>query len=375
MNDFYSHTLLTSTSAGPVTWSLTSGFSLPPGLSLVGNVLSGTPTVASALPPVGGSYSFSLDATASGFVRTQSFSLKVAPVGIGGPQIIPTVAVVGVPYSHTFTATAGGSPAWFVQGQLPAGFSLSPTGVLTNPSPQTAGGFAFNLMIGPSGASCQVNNSICQVRRFTVVIRQPNPTVLDFPYTNTALADVTIGQFSTLVLSGVTGGLVPYTWSVAPGSSLPPGLSLVEGSAQGTPMAVTFLPGQWGLVGAPSTAGQFTFDLILQDSTGTQARRTFSLRVSPVALIAGTVKNGTIGSAYAQQFTAVGGTAPYTFTMSTGRASTRDAAAQRDAIPVGSGFHVGGTDAHKHGQLRVLPASAGQRRQHVHAPHAVHRRQ
>jgi hypothetical protein len=314
VNDFYSHTLITSTSAGPVTWSLTSGFSLPPGLGLAGNVLSGTPTVASATPPVGGSYSFSLDATAGGVVRTQTFSLKVAPVGITGSQIITTVGVVGAPYSHTFIATTGGSPVWFVQGQLPAGFSLSSTGLLTNPSPQTAGGFTFTLLIGPNGINC-LNNSICQSRRFTVVIREPNPTVLDFPYTNAALADVTIGQSSTLVLSGVTGGLPPYTWSVAPGSSLPPGLSLVEGSAQGTPMAAAFLPGQWALAGAPSTAGQYTFDLILHDSTGAQARRTLSLKVSPLALIAGTVKNGTIGSAYAQQFTTVGGTAPYTYTM------------------------------------------------------------
>ena len=224
VNNFYSHTLLAWDNAGPVIWSVTPGFLIPAGLTLVGNVLSGTPTVSSANPPVGGSYSFTLDATdpgVPGVVRTQSFSLKVAPVGITDPQVLSTVYVAGSPFTYTFNTTTGGAVAWGVQGGLPTGFSFdTSTGTLGNPAPG-AGQFTFNLFVGPAGVNCSTNN-ICQVRRFTVFVRQQNPTVLDYPYASTALADTTVGQSTTLALGGQNGGLPPYTWVVV--GSLPAGL-------------------------------------------------------------------------------------------------------------------------------------------------------
>src|SRR5262249_51565202 len=118
----YSSTLITFDNFGTTTWSITPGSSLPPGLTLSGGVISGTPTLANAGNGI--SYSFNLDATDSaGLVRTSAFILHVGSVRITNPQIIPTVAVVGSPFSYQFTSTDPGT-TW-TAGPLPAGYTLS----------------------------------------------------------------------------------------------------------------------------------------------------------------------------------------------------------------------------------------------------------
>src|SRR5206468_2438287 len=94
------------------------------------------------------------------------------------------------------------------------------------------------------------------------------------------------------------------------GSSLPPGLTLLSGAS----LRSTDTPGGTVLAGVPTTSGQYAFDLILTDAAGTQLRRTFTLTVSAINLLSG-MRNPTVGTAYAQRFTAVGGSLPYTFTM------------------------------------------------------------
>jgi hypothetical protein len=124
------------------------------------------------------------------------------------------------------------------------------------------------------------------------------------------LNDATVGQsFATNLVP--SGGAPPYSWAVAGGSSLPPGLTLVSGSA----LRTTDTPGATLLAGAPSTAGQYTFDLIVTDANAATLRRTFTLNVSAMSIISGFIRTPTVGSAYNEAFTAVGGTGPYTFTM------------------------------------------------------------
>ena len=120
------------------------------------------------------------------------------------------------------------------------------------------------------------------------------------------------------------------TWAVAGGSSLPPGLSLVSGSA----LRTTDTPGTTLLAGAPSTAGQYTFDLIVTDANAATLRRTFTLNVSAMSILSGYIRTPTVGSAYTEAFTAVGGTSPYTFTMTPSSLLGRHAAAGADVQPV-----------------------------------------
>ena len=303
----YAHTLLTTNITGPTTWSVASGSSLPPGLTLAGGVISGTPTVAA------NSYSFVLTATdASGLVRNTTFTLRVSSVGMTDPQVLPVVAVAGTPFSYTFTST--GAATWTVQGALPNGLTLSSSGVLSG---TTAGTFANTITITATPAG-----GVAHTRRFTLYSKAQNPLVLDFPYASTALVDVTVGQ-SAIIALGPSGGSPPYSWSVAPGSTLPPGFSLTAAAAQGSPLSGSLTPGGWALTGAGSLPGAYIFDLILTDSAGTQARRTFTLNISPLSILfastppfVASIKAGTIGVPYAHQFVAVGGTAPHSFSMS-----------------------------------------------------------
>jgi len=67
-----------------------------------------------------------------------------------------------------------------------------------------------------------------------------------------------------------TGGLGSYSWSLAPASQLPPGMSL---DASGTP--------DTEISGTGTSTGTFVFDVIVTDFLGAVAQETFEIRVLP----------------------------------------------------------------------------------------------
>ena len=302
VNAPYSAQLVAFDAAGAFAWSVASSSALPAGLTLsAGGLLSGTPTAA-------GNYSFnaSIADSATGLIVTTGFSLKVSPLAISGPSLLPAATVLQ-PYSYTFAATgASGAVSWsFQNSALANGLAISPSGVISGTPLGGAGGAPVQITATAS------NNGNSVTRRFALPIQAVNLLPPSFALAQTSLPDGTVGQSYSVSLNP-TGGLTPYVWSVAPGSSLPAGLSLLSG-AQVPPSGfpgVTFIGGQ------PTAAGQYSFDLILTDANNTQARRTFALNVSPIAILSGSLRTANAGQAYAEQLTAVGGTAPYTFTAS-----------------------------------------------------------
>lgn len=109
----------------------------------------------------------------------------------------------------------------------------------------------------------------------------------------------------------VTGGIAPYTWTVASGA-LPNGLSL---SNANTPTVT--------IGGTPTTVGSFNFTIQVKDSgdasfTSTpltiQIQAANTLRISS----ASPLPNGTVGTAYSYTFAAAGGTTPYTWALANG---------------------------------------------------------
>jgi uncharacterized repeat protein (TIGR03803 family) len=313
----YSQTLLTTDAFSTVNWTPVT--QLPAGLSVSGGVISGTPTSP-------GNFRFTLAATDGlpGPTLTFDFSLHVSNVSITDPQILPIVPVAGAPISYTFSAGSG-LPTWSQSG-LPPFLSLSSSGQLQTTGVSTAGMFSFNITatIG--------NDSL--TRRFTLYIRLQTPTVLDYPLASTVLADAVVGQFTSYILSP-TGGVPPYDWSVAPGSTLPPGFTLIRSTDIGSPSPSGLNPGLTALAGAATTPGSYVFDLIVTDSTRVQARRTFTLNETGINILPGTPRNATTGVAYTEQFTPVGGVAPYTFTMT-------PANYFQDMLPTGLSFSTGG---------------------------------
>ncbi|MCX6629154.1 MAG: Ig domain-containing protein, partial [Candidatus Solibacter sp.] len=293
----YTQSLLTWDNTAPVAYSLAAGSILPPGLSIVGNTLTGTPSAA-------GSYSFVLTMSdGSPFTLNGTFTLTVSTIHIDAPDILPVQVITNTSFSYTMTATGGGGTKTWSAAGLPSGIAMSSTGTLSGTS-TTTGTFRITVTV-TDGASTYVHV-------FTLFARYSDPTVAYYNVQASSLNDTRVGASVSYTLS-TTGGVPPFTWTVAGGSSLPPGMTLLRGtslSAYSSSQTV----GLNYLAGMPSTAGQYSFDLIATDTVGTQMRRSFTLNVSPVAIEGGGLKTGTVGAAYAQQLSPIGGTAPYWFT-------------------------------------------------------------
>jgi hypothetical protein len=101
------------------------------------------------------------------------------------------------------------------------------------------------------------------------------------------------------------GGVAPYAWSVS-GGALPAGLSLSTGGRLG---------------GAPQASGDFDVGVSVQGSGGSSVEKSFLLTVSPASLAITTtaLPSAAQGEGYAQALAAVGGTPPYTWTLSLAR--------------------------------------------------------
>ncbi|MDU0314710.1 putative Ig domain-containing protein [Phycicoccus sp. M110.8] len=100
-----------------------------------------------------------------------------------------------------------------------------------------------------------------------------------------------------------SGGLGPYTWSLA-GGALPAGLSL---SSAGI------------IAGTPSAAGTSTFTVTAKDASTPQqigsATLTITVVAAPLSVTTASLPGGTVSTAYSQTLAASGGTKPYTWTV------------------------------------------------------------
>ncbi|MCZ2155876.1 MAG: putative Ig domain-containing protein [Bryobacterales bacterium] len=104
----------------------------------------------------------------------------------------------------------------------------------------------------------------------------------------------------SLAASGGTGTLV---WSLASGSSLPPGLNFSQSS--GT------------ISGTPTQSGSFSFTVVATDSLSVSGSRAMTLQVgSPLSIpTPSTLPPGQVGAAYSTTITAAGGAPPYSYWM------------------------------------------------------------
>ena len=136
------------------------------------------------------------------------------------------------------------------------------------------------------------------------LITDPCPTIDLSPPT---LPDGTVGTpYSETVVA--SGGNPPYGYSVSAGS-LPPGLSLntVTGEISGT----------------PTIAGTFNFIVAASDADLCTGTRDYSIAVADIGcpiidLAPAALSDGSVGNPYNQTIVATGGTAPYTYAVTSG---------------------------------------------------------
>ena len=278
----------TAAGTSPITYSVPSGGTLPPGLSLDSStgVLSGKPTTI-------GSYTFTVQG-ANGTTPTAvtpSITIVVsAPTAPSFTAVSPPAAAQNYSYSYQFAASGSPAPTFSVaSGSVPPGLGLSSSGLLSG-VPTTIGSFSFVL---------QASNSVGSVTStVTVSVTAPlRPSfTADSPPTALALGAAFVGY------TFVANGSPAPTYAILSGS-LPPGLSL---------NTTTGL-----LSGTPTTAGSYTFVVEAVNVVGYSSTPVITMSVNypspPVFTADSPPSSAEVGQAYSYTFTSSGSPAPFFF--------------------------------------------------------------
>jgi len=293
VQDAYSENLSVSGGKSPYTFATKNGSTLPLGLSL--NATTGR---LSGLPTTAGNYTFIIVASDTGapvISTEQTFTLKVAPYGMAvtGPE-----SGSGVQYSALtpadFDVTGGTAPhTWSVSG--PAWISINATsGIVSGNLTAAPGNYTANITVTD-------NKSQTASKNFAITIL---PSQLDWQ-TPESLPNGKVSFFYTQNLS-VMGGKPPYTFVMANGSVLPPGLSLNNSTGV--------------ISGRPTTASTSNFTITARDSGSpvATASRTFNLIIDSMPPLVWTIDpappNAKVAFAYSANLSAAsGGSGNYTY--------------------------------------------------------------
>jgi len=297
----YNQTLSATGGAPPLQWTV-SGGALPAGLSLTvaTGVISGTPTVA-------GSFNFTVRVQdATGGTATRALSLVAAEgLSIKTPTALPA-ATEGASYSQTLLAAGGTAPyTWSVSvGAPPPGLSLNASSGLISGTPSAAGSYSFIVQV-------QDAQQQTATKAFTVAVGA-RITILTPSTLPSATARVLFSE--TLAASG---GTPPYAWALAPGGTLPIGITIDRNGA---------------ITGTPANAGVFIFSVQVTDSQNATASKSFTLSVGAGLSITSSTSlpAAVAGTPYSQSLAATGGQSPYSWSMTSG------------SLPSGLSLNAGG---------------------------------
>jgi hypothetical protein len=223
---------------------------------------------------------------------------------------MPT-GVVGQPYSKQFNGAGGCGPALpyqysLIGGKLPAGLSLSSTGLISG-TPTQAGSSSFWVDLSdqnpPSANWCRPSEA---QREFTITVVDGTPTpapALKISQSSLTPAATVANQPYSFQFTASGGGT--QTWTLQSGS-LPAGLTL---SSSGL------------LSGTAAATGDFTFKVQVSDGTRTDVQSFTLTIVAPLKITP--IESGPSAEVMRPlqlQLTATGGKAPYRWSPAAGTA-------------------------------------------------------
>lgn len=294
---------------------------------------AGSWSLSQPVPLAAGGHTVRATATdAAGNASPQStiVSFTYSPLTLSGGALAG--GQVGVAYSTTLTATGGTSPVGYAvtAGALPPGLSLSSGGTLSG-RPTLSGAFAFTVT-ATDAASLSTSGA------YTLTVAAPAPPVAN-PETTTVIAT---GGTQAVDLSGAVAGAASIQIVTPPahGTATVSGLTVNYVPEPGYFGAVTFTYKAIGFADGGAAAGE-----------SAPATVTINIPSPTLVLAGGSLPGATVGTSYNGALTASGGTAPYTYAVTTGSLPTGVTLSQAGVLsgtPTAGGafaFSVTATDA------------------------------
>jgi large repetitive protein len=275
---------------------------LPVGLALTGTTANSV--TISGTPRSQGSFTLSVSAsdnsTGNGpFIASQNFTLTVAAPNLAiAPATGSFIALYSAPFSQSLNTSGGVGPfSYVVGGNLPAGLTLNAATGTVSVSPTVAGSFAFSVTATDTGASGPGAPFTAQ-GSYTIAVAAPSISI-----TSATAPAATAGTAYSATLIG-SGGVARYSFSLS-GGALPAGITLATN-------------GQ--LSGTPTASGSLPITVTVRDTNGQTGSADFTLAVNVPTLTINpaTLPTAVQGVAYSQTLSATGGTAPYSFLVSSG---------------------------------------------------------
>jgi putative Ig domain-containing protein/CARDB protein len=242
-----------ATRGSTLTWS---SQDLPAGVTLSADGLLG------GVPEASGTSSITVTVTDSTGAATRTLALEIAESGV--LTIVPEdleTGLAGAPYHHPLRAVGGLPPiVWNVgAGQLPAGVTLTPAGVLEG-TPAAAGSYRFTVEAHdtPTASAPEHDANAFELS----VVPSSSVTIA-----TGSLPDAVEGEGYDQSIRA-DGGTPPLQWTIRAGR-LPDGLAASTNPATGS----------LRIAGQPRAAGVSNLLIHVEDGEGRAADRAFALRV------------------------------------------------------------------------------------------------
>ncbi len=319
----YTQVMSTIGNTSAVVWSQTG--TLPMGITFntATGTFSGTATVL-------GSFAGTVTATQTNgpCPTTRDYTWNVTCPVVSITTATLPIGFINVPYTITLAQTGyTGTISWSATG-LPTGMTMNATTGVISGTVTT---------FGTNSVTVTLTQGLCSITKvFGLQINSGCPLILLNPATMPA---GNVGAAYTATTIVATGGVAPYVFSVSNGT-LPVGLSM-------TPAGV--------ISGTPTTTGTANVNVTATDANGCTGSGLYVMTINAactaVTITPATLNSGIIGLFYNQTLTSTGGTAPYSYVVTTGTLPTGLTLATNGALtgtvaaPATSTFSVRVTDA------------------------------